>query len=470
MAHHFFERQVHILLDMTSNGTVMGLTLTFQYEAFWSDPSDVPIIWIGLLFSMICLALLASDAADTAQGDPEHRSLQVDLYREKTVQCLIMGEYTKSGPHVLETFIHYVYIELILRDDADKDIWSLFALEVNLAMRMGYHRDPSHFQGISPLHAEMRRRLWATVLQGDILVPSQMGMPRMLSNWKCDTAEPRNLNDADVDETTTELPPSRPETELTPALGIIARRRMFVALGDVLDLTSAVQPCKYADVMRVDSILQEAAASIPPPLKPKPMASSVTDSPEAIMARLFIEHLFHMGRIMLHRRFLHLESTSPEHDLFAYSRTTCLEASLAALHIQNILDEETRPGGQLYMMRWRISSIMNHTFLTATMVLCSMVHRGQTLQREDEILSTLRRARSIWMRASSSSTEARKAAETVNILLAKAGDRGLAQWSGDMVLTDPSGNSSSEAGKIGGQEQDSLLLHNTGLGGSLFDR
>jgi hypothetical protein len=371
---------------------------------------------------MICLALLSSDASDTAHGDPEHRSLQIDLYREKTVQCLIIGEYTKSGPYVLETVIHYVYIELILRGDADKDIWFLFGLEVNLAMRMGYHRDPSNFPGISPLQSEIRRRLWATVLQGDMLISTQMGMPRMISDWKWDTAEPRNLSDNDLDKDTMELPPPRPETELTPALSIIARRRMFVALGTICDLTSAAQPCGYSEVMRVDGILQQAAASIPPPFKPKALAISVTDTPEVIMARLFILHLFHKGQILLHRRFLYVESTSPDEDVFAYSRTTCLDASLGTLRIQQILDEETGPGGQLYTMRWRVSSIMNHTFLTATMMLCSMLHRGRTLQREDEILRALRRARTIWMRASSGSSEAKKAAETVSIVLARAGE------------------------------------------------
>ncbi len=371
---------------------------------------------------MICLALLASDASDTAHGDPEHRMVQVATYREKTVQCLLAGEYTNAGLYVLETVIHSVYIELGMRGDADKDVWFLFALELNLAMRMGYHRDPCHFPGISPLQGEMRRRLWATVLQGDILVSSQMGMPRMICDWKYDTAEPRNLNDGDLSEHTAELPPPRPETELTPVLGIIARRRMFVALGAVSDVTAAVQPCSYAEIMRVDGVLQDAAANIPPPLKPKPMASSMTDPPEVIMARLFLAHLFYKGQIMLHRRFLYMGSVSPDEDAYAYSRKACLDAALGALEIQDILDEETCPGGQLHMMRWRVSSIMNHTFLTATMVLCSMLSRGQTLQREEEILRALRRTRTVWLRASSTSWEAKKAAETVSIVIARTGE------------------------------------------------
>ena len=400
-----------------------------QYEAFWADDTSVPIVWVGMLFSMICLALQASDASDTAHGDPEHRTLQIEIYREKTVQCLLLGEYTKCGPHVLETVIHYVYIELGLRGDADKDIWFLFALEVSLAMRMGYHRDPRHFPGITPLQAEMRRRLWATVLQGDVLVCSQMGMPRMICDSKYDTAEPRNLNDSELTEDTAELPPPRPETELTPALGIIARRRMFVALGAISDVTAAVQPPTYTEIMKADAILHQAASSIPPPLQPKPLTSSMTDAPEVIMARLFLAHLQYKGQMLLHRRFLLLPSASPPspddddgEDAFVYSRNACLDAAVGALRIQEVLDAETGPGGQLHMMRWRLSSIMNHTFLTATMVLCSAVCCGRTMEREEEILGVLRRTRTVWMRASGGSREAKKAAETVSFVIARAAE------------------------------------------------
>ncbi|KAK3995852.1 fusarisetin A cluster transcription factor [Cladorrhinum sp. PSN332] len=471
-------------LDLV-HSIIHGPTFLREYEEFWTNPPSVPILWVGLLFSMICLALLASDASDTAHGDPEHRFLQVQIYREKTVQCLVMGNYTRSGPYVLETLAHYIYIELGIRDDANEDIWYLFAVEVNLAMRMGYHRDPDNLPGISPLQSEMRRRIWAVILQADILLPSQMGMPRMISDWKCDTKEPRNLNDADIDESTVELPPPRPETEFTTTLGLIARRRMYVALGAISDITAALQPCSYAEIMRVDGILQEAAASIPPPLKPRPLANSVTDTPEIIMARLFIAHLFYKGQIMLHRRFLYADSTSSSEDVFAYSRTACLDASLGALQIQNILDEETSPGGQLHMMRWRVSSIMNHTFLTATMILCSVLHRGRTLQRENEILTALRRTRTTWMRASSHSKEAKKAADTVSIVVARACD-GHGGGAGQihkhnnelaperqgsqstMPNTNPLSTGSSNSDISGFQRQDFLMQENANIESSDF--
>ncbi|CAG8956276.1 hypothetical protein HYFRA_00003656 [Hymenoscyphus fraxineus] len=227
-------------LELVASSVVHGPSF---YETFWTNPSEAPIVWIGFLFSMISLAILASRPSDFMHGHgAEQQSIQIDLYREKIVQCLTTGEYTNSGPFVLETLINYIYVEFGIRKDANKDVWFLLALEVNLAMQMGYHRDPQHFPDISPLQGEMRRRIWATVLMSDILISSQMGMPRITKEWQCDTDEPRNLNETDLSETTTSLPQARPETEHTTTLGIIARRRMLAALGKISDITDAAIP------------------------------------------------------------------------------------------------------------------------------------------------------------------------------------------------------------------------------------
>lgn len=373
---------------------------------------------------------MASDVTDSAED--EHKTLQLELYRKKVAQCLVMGEYTKPGPYVLETLVHYVYIEFGINPDADRNIWFLLGLEVNLAMRMGYHRDPSHFPNLTPLQGEMRRRLWTTVLTSDTLLSSQMGMPRMISDWKWDTAEPRNLFDTDLSQSLTALPPSRPETEHTTTLELIARRRILIAIGTISNLADAVKPASYAEVMQADKKLHDAVSTIPPPLRFKSLQASMTDSPQVIMSRLFLEHLLYKGQIMLHRRFLNLETISsresnPEGDRFTYSRTACIDASLGALRIQHILDEETCRWGQLHDMHWRITSSMTHLFLTATMILCSLVHRGKPLERIEEVLAALRTARTIWMRRGSTATsrEAARAAEVVSLTLARVGERGV---------------------------------------------
>ncbi|CAG9983177.1 unnamed protein product [Clonostachys byssicola] len=409
-----------------------------EYQKFWEAPSETPIAWIGLLFTIICLSVFASKDNNEIQdkAEDERLRLQIDSYHEKIVQCLTLAEYTKTGPHILETMIHYAHIEFAIHPDANTDLWYLFGIVANMAMRMGYHRDGSKFKGITPLQAEMQRRIWSSLLMGNIIISGQVGMPRMISAAQYDTAEPRNLTDADLDSVhssgMTELPPSRPETEYTPILGVIAMRRIVEALGQISELRAAVTPCTYEEVMRADSALQRAADSIPPPMKMRPMAASITDPPHAIMWRLFIGHLFYKGQIMLRQPYMF---TSAREDIQAYSQKTCLEASLSMLEIQGILDEETRPGGQISMMRWRVSSIMNNQFLTATMILCSMLHRGVTLGREEEIKSELRKTRTIWMRGSGNSREAQKAAEAVNFVLSNA-TGGLFT---DLVGAEPSG-------------------------------
>ncbi|KAJ5149506.1 transcriptional regulator family: Fungal Specific TF [Penicillium atrosanguineum] len=67
------------------------------------------------------LHVLASSAADSTSS-PGVRNSLVDTYREKIVQCLILGEYTKSGRYVFEPLYQYLTIEYSIRKDADRDI------------------------------------------------------------------------------------------------------------------------------------------------------------------------------------------------------------------------------------------------------------------------------------------------------------------------------------------------------------
>lgn len=173
--------------------------------------------------------------------------------------------------------------------------------------------------------------------------------------------------------------------------------------------------------MEVDTILHRALARISPPLQMRSIEASITDTPQIIMSRIFIRHMFYKGQIMLHRRFIHAAQPQSETtDALQYSRKACIDASLGLLQIQHTLDEETCPGGQLHTMRWRVTSIMNHQFLTATMILCGLLYRVQTLDREEEIVATLRISRLIWMRRVETSREARKAAETLSVVLSRS--------------------------------------------------
>lgn len=114
-----------------------------QYEDFWQAPEAVSAIWLGLLFGMIGVSTIAAEQTSHAvSANSSQYSQQVETFREKVVQCLIIGEYTRFGSFVVEAMIHYGHIEMAICSDAKRDISALNALLVNQAIRLGYHRDP----------------------------------------------------------------------------------------------------------------------------------------------------------------------------------------------------------------------------------------------------------------------------------------------------------------------------------------
>jgi hypothetical protein len=397
-------------------------------------------MWVGLLFSMLGLAALASHASSENLHAERYDPL-VDTYREKTAQCLKLGEYTKSTRYTCETLYNYVVIEYSIQNDTNKDVGVLMGVLIKLAFRMGYHRDPSHFPDISPFSGEIRRRVWVTLLSGDILTSTQVGMPRMIKESEYDTQEPRNLNDFDFNEHTQELPQSRPETEITTSTQMIARGRMFTALGKIVDLTATTNPYSYAEVMRIDKTLHEAENSLPPDFQFKPIGSTVIDPPQIIVNRLFSRLMFHKGQIMLHRKYLNVHPGSSSNDeiSYAYSRKSCLEATLGVLDIQRIFDVETAPNGKLHLLRWKLSSFIRHEFLTATMVLCFLAQHGFEQFRQcpdfsaEQAISALRGAHDIWNRFSQSSKEARMASHAIRVVLRRLGHTDFSQSTNNEV-------------------------------------
>ncbi|KAF7155583.1 hypothetical protein CNMCM5623_008125 [Aspergillus felis] len=399
-----------------------------EYERFWQSPSETPVIWLGLLFTIMCLATqFQKFRLDPGIQTPESLSREHDIqckieaFRQKIVQCLILGEYAKGGPYVLETLMLYIAVEVFLRSDAEIGVWILLGTIVQLAMHMGYHRDPRHFPSMSPFAAEMRKRIWTTVVELDIGISTQMGLPRLIKHWQADTVGPLNLHDKDFDRDTVAMPASRPETEPTPMLFRLVKARMMTTIGFVWDLVADTRRCSYAEIMKMDSMLQAAHSAIPQCLQWLSMADCIMDSPQVIMQKVFLEIMFHLARIVLHQRYLHSWQADTQND---YSQRACLDAALKLLDYQHVLQEETQPFCRLYQERWRVSSLVNHDFLLATSILCSYLQRagvqskgGAGAVTEETIWTTLQKTYDIWAHSSSSSKEAQKAARAVRVVL-----------------------------------------------------
>lgn len=83
-------------------------------------------------------------------------------------------------------------------------IWIGAGTLLRTAMQMGLHRDPKHFPQMAPVQAEVRRRLWATVLELTVQSSLDSGMPPMISADDYDTGYPMDVDDDQIEiESTT---------------------------------------------------------------------------------------------------------------------------------------------------------------------------------------------------------------------------------------------------------------------------
>ncbi|KHN98543.1 uncharacterized protein MAM_03667 [Metarhizium album ARSEF 1941] len=413
---------------------IHGPTFFQQLRDHWQDPSKTPIMWLGLLYSILCLAMLSYHKV----GDepPEWRGKTLELaaeYRLRTVQCLIKADYTKPVEHTVETMLLYVFGEYSSRWDVDHGLWMIVSLIIRIAFRMGYHRDAKWFPSLSPFQAEMRRRTWALVRMADVVFSHQVSLPSMIYDHDCDTQLPNNIFDDEINTSTQQLPPSRPISENTPVSYMIAKARLCIELGSILQATNRVDKgVPYDEIIRFDAKLRQIMQELPPHLKIGPMAGS-RDPVTLIIARFNIDILFQKIMCLLHRKYIRRARQNPR---YAHSRKSAIEASLQAMEHLQTLHRESKDKGRLRTLNWYVKSIATKEFILPAMLIVLDLHYDNLAEQsglpEDtegafrwsaeqraRMISTLEDATIIWKSLADGSMEAFKASKTVDIMLRK---------------------------------------------------
>lgn len=349
-----------------------------QYLQFWDDPDSTSIIWIGALFSLMCLSIqyqqFSSDEARRLQVATSSPQQLITTFHLKSTQCLLLGNYLDGPPYTVETLLLHLLAEYFFGDHTETTsaTYALLGLIVRIALKSGYHRDGSHFPAISPFQAEARRRVWLIILQYDIYLASQFGLPRMIARSQYDTAEPHNLEDQDFDGNVVELPPERPLSARTTARYHTDKIRLLSVASSVTELCNALKPAPLHDVLRLDDLLTEtyeSAASLwHMDGNSAPSQNGYLHGSFCGVRSMFLGVIYSRSQIALHQRYLVAGRTIPQ---YARSRKTCIEAALTILQHQWRLYLETQVGGPLFRNGWKFLSLLMQDFLFATALLCT---------------------------------------------------------------------------------------------------
>lgn len=387
------------------------------------------------MFSVFCVATRLQNALESHRDQflKEKGKISSEAssnYREKAVQALMLGQYTKGGPYVIEALLVYFTAEHLTSIDAQIESWLILSVTVNIAMRQGYHRDPRHFPQLSAYEGEMRRRVWATLYQIDLSISVQLGLPKLIRDNVSDTQLPGNYAENDFDSSTTQLPVPRPETELTPLLYTISKTRLVRVIGMVMEHVTEVRTPSYEDVLRIDAMLDEVYTNIPEVFLWEGLSESILSNTSIISQKFFLHTIHQKGKLLLHRKYIPSQGQQEEPEKYEYSRRMALEAGLAILRLHHLVVEESKPSGQLHSFQFMFNSLVSHDLYAGALAVCFYLqHHRNNMEpaKLEEVKSLIRKSQGLWIEASSTSVEAAKAAEALRVFLNRLDEETLAK-------------------------------------------
>lgn len=291
-----------------------------EYQDYWSSTLTAkPSIVLKML-------LVCAIGAPFYAGDDQPR------LRTSYTKWIQAAESWLSAPHEKSrlnmTGLQIQILLLLARQVCSVDgdlVWIPMGTLLRSAMHLGLHRDPSHIGKISVFHTEMRRRLWATVMEITVQSSLDMGMPPMISAEDYDTLPPSNINDEDLSEYTTTPVQPKPSNRLTQCSIQIA---FYETLPLRLEITRLVNNLRfslsYDETLRLGTELltmcRKKAA-----LLHSSQTSSSESKPNAFQIKLF-DTLVRRFVLCVHRPFFTRAKEDPK---YYYSRKICLDTSLA---------------------------------------------------------------------------------------------------------------------------------------------
>lgn len=241
-------------------------TFRKEYEDYWIPGSSQRYA----AFTALVLSMLAvSSCVHTHEGLRFNGMMSNARHWAETWIWACDGWLSKqSRKH--RKLIHYqilalVYLGKRVNTIKKKRFWTGSGALIQDAVAVGLHREPSHMAGkITIYNQEMRRRIWATLEEFDMQASFDHGLPTLVSQLHYDTNPPRNLNDEDFGEDTTELPASKPFTEYTfSSFQNLARQSLQLRLELSRLLTGHMSDIEYDQVIRYTNDLTQEIDSLP---------------------------------------------------------------------------------------------------------------------------------------------------------------------------------------------------------------
>ncbi|CAI6098523.1 unnamed protein product [Clonostachys chloroleuca] len=241
-------------------------TFRREYEKYWLPTGGSRYAALtALILSMIAVASCVH-----THEDLKFVGMMSNARRAAETWIWACDAWNNKQSQKHRRLIHYqiaclLYLGKRVNTIKKKRFWTGAGVLIQDGIAVGLHREPSHMAGkIDVYHQEMRRRIWATVTEFDMQASFDHGLPTLVSHLHYDTRAPSNLDDEDFDESTTELPPSKPVSDYTfSSFQHLARQSLPLRLELSRLLTGPMSEIDYDQVIRYTNDLTHEIDSLP---------------------------------------------------------------------------------------------------------------------------------------------------------------------------------------------------------------
>ncbi|KAF2993569.1 hypothetical protein E8E14_001445 [Neopestalotiopsis sp. 37M] len=331
-----------------------------EYNRFWSMPGSVST---PSRLKVLLVVAIGSSLHEDRNPDAELRILVCQWIH--AAQTWLSGPLKKDrlDLHGLQIYCLTILARQIFSIGGDL-VWMSIGSLVHRAMQIGLHRDPKYLPPMSFLQAEMRRRLWATILEMCSQASLDAAMPPRISIDEFDTQPPSNVNDDELDETT-KPPRSRPRSTYTSTSMQLQLLDTFPTRLKILKVLYGLHSeISYLDVLKMTSDILDACRTSDKFLRDNEKGGVTT------FHRTLMDFLVRRFLLVLHCHFAVRGRTNP---LFHYSIKVSIDAAMAVLYPGP--DEKFNRlftlGGGMFREGFRCAgSIISYELLAQTEIAC----------------------------------------------------------------------------------------------------
>ncbi|KAF9767966.1 hypothetical protein IL306_014788 [Fusarium sp. DS 682] len=318
-------------------------TFLAEYERYWQNPEAASQVFIMQL--QLCMAIGATLHDDIFSL----RATSMQWVHEAQVWLIMPPEKSRMTIAGIQIMCMLIIAKACCAVGQDLTWVSTGGL-VRQAMYMGLHRDPRHLGNMSVYRAEIRRRLWATILELNLQSSYDAGGPPLLSQKHYDTRLPANLNDDQLtDEPDSDRKPtSDPETLTNMSVQLALQKSFALRLVIIKHVNEFRSKESYTETLRLNSELTKACRTLTETL------AALSEAQKHQQHTIFTHFHSSLVQMFTYRCFLSLHqpmvARSAQDPTYYYSRKVSLDSSLKLAQITGLSTPRygtSPPGGSL---------------------------------------------------------------------------------------------------------------------------